>query len=121
MSERVFDEDEVRRRLAAELPRWTLVREGIERSYRAEGFRGALLAANAVGHLAEVAWHHPELQVSWGCLTVRLCTHSARGITDKDLVLAQRIEDLLAWRPALAGGPLEGTPDDPRYRYLVYD
>jgi 4a-hydroxytetrahydrobiopterin dehydratase len=121
MSERKLDEDEVRQYLAAELPYWSLGQQGIERSYRADGFRGALLAANAVGHLAEAAWHHPDLQISWGRLGVRLYTHSAKGITDKDLALAKRIEALLTWRPTAADGPLEGTPDDPRYRYLVYD
>jgi pterin-4a-carbinolamine dehydratase len=121
MSELVFGEQELHRRLAAELPGWTLLAGAIERSYRTGDFRGALLAANAVGHLAEVAWHHPDLLVSWGRLTVRLCTHSAGGVTDKDFALAGRIDDLLGWRPGAGDGPLPGTPEDPRYRYLLYD
>ena len=42
--------------------------------------------------------------------TVKLTTHSAGGITDKDFALARRIEDVALWRPA-AGGALDGTPN----------
>jgi pterin-4a-carbinolamine dehydratase len=66
------------------------------------------MAANAIGFLAEAADHHPDLALSWGRLTVRLNTHSAGGITDKDLELARRIDDLALWRPG-AGSALAGT------------
>jgi hypothetical protein len=52
--------------------------------------------------------------------SVDLSTHSANGITDKDFELARKIEDTVQWRPA-AGSALEGTPDDPCFRYLYYD
>jgi 4a-hydroxytetrahydrobiopterin dehydratase len=42
-------------------------------------------------------------------VTVKLQTHSAGGITDKDFDLARRIEDVVLWRPQ--GGALEGTPN----------
>ena len=41
---------------------------------------------------------------------MKLKTHSAGGITDKDFALARKIEEVALWRPA-AGGPLEGTPN----------
>ena len=41
---------------------------------------------------------------------VKLSTHSAGGITDKDFALARSIEEVALWRPA-AGGALEGTPN----------
>jgi 4a-hydroxytetrahydrobiopterin dehydratase len=41
---------------------------------------------------------------------VKLQTHSAGGLTDKDFALAKQIEDAVLWRPA-AGGALEGTPN----------
>jgi len=44
-------------------------------------------------------------------VTVKLMTHSAAGITDKDFLVARRIEEAALWRPA-AGGPLgTGTPN----------
>jgi 4a-hydroxytetrahydrobiopterin dehydratase len=41
---------------------------------------------------------------------VKLSTHSAGGITQKDFDLARQIEDVTLWRPA-AGGALTGTPN----------
>ena len=48
--------------------------------------------------------------MTWGRVTVKLATHSAGGITDKDFDLARQIEDHVLWRPA-AGEALTGTPN----------
>ena len=42
------------------------------------------MLVNAIGYCAEAAYHHPDLSVTWGRVTVKLSTHSAGGITDKD-------------------------------------
>jgi 4a-hydroxytetrahydrobiopterin dehydratase len=77
---------------------------------------------NAIGHLAEAAWHHPDLSVSYAFVIVKLVTHSAKGITDKDLELAKKIEEVIQWQPGMQGGALEGTPnEDARFKYLKYD
>ena len=68
------------------------------------------MLVNAIGYYAEAAYHHPDLSVTWGRVTVKLSTHSAGGITDKDFALARQIEDVVLWRPA-AGGALTGTPN----------
>jgi 4a-hydroxytetrahydrobiopterin dehydratase len=53
---------------------------------------------------------------------VRLKTHTAKGITMKDLELARKIEDVVLWRPGKEGGALEGTPEsDMRFAYIKYD
>ncbi len=80
------------------------------------------MVINTVGHLAEAAWHHPDLTASYAWVEVRLQTHSAKGITMKDLELARKIEDVVAWQPGAEGGALEGTPQgDLRFSYLKYD
>ena len=61
------------------------------------------------GFYAEAAYHHPDLSVTWGRVIVKLQTHTAAGITDKDFELARKLEDAVLWRPA--GGALEGTPN----------
>jgi len=120
--ETVYTEDQIRQRLAAELPHWTYENGWIRRKYRTEGWKGTLMVVNTVGHLAEAAWHHPDLTVSYAFVVVKLCTHSAKGITDKDFALARKIEDVVHWQPGTEGGPLEGTPrDDQRFRYIKYD
>ena len=50
---------------------------------------------NAVGHLAEAAWHHPDLNASYAFVVVQLMTRSAKGATDKDFEFAHRIEELV--------------------------
>ncbi len=116
---RVYGEEEVRARLRRELPRWRLEEGVLCRRFRIHGWKGALLVVGAVGHLAEAAWHHPEIRAGWGWVEVRLRTHRPAGITDKDFALARRIEEVVAWRPE---PPLEGPPaDDPRFAYLKCD
>lgn len=105
-------------RLAAELPTWTYAEGHLQRTYRYNGWKSVLLAAGAVAHVAEAAWHHPELTLGYGQLQVRLQTHDAGGVTAKDFALAIQIEAVLTWQPPVASG-LEGTPDDPRYAYRL--
>ena len=109
--------------LAANLPSWRLEDGFIRRTYKTHGWKGTLMVINAVGHLAEAAWHHPDITASYAWVEVRLVTHTAKGITKKDLELARKIEDVVHWQPATEpGSSLEGTPvADPRFSYIKYD
>ncbi|MDL2339365.1 MAG: 4a-hydroxytetrahydrobiopterin dehydratase [Pseudomonadota bacterium] len=118
----VFTPDEVIARLQQELPTWTLEDGWIRRKYKTSGWKGTLMVVNTVGHLAEAAWHHPDLAVSYAFVIVKLMNHAAKGITEKDFQLARKIEDVVLWQPAKEeGSELEGTPDDPRFKYIKYD
>lgn len=118
--EKVYSEDEIRQRIAAELPQWSYEAGWLQRQYRTSGWKGTLMVVNTVGHLAEAAWHHPDLAVSYAGVIVKLVTHSANGVTDKDFELARKIEETTLWRPG-SGSALEGTPADPRFEYVKYD
>lgn len=119
--EHAYGEEEVARRLAAELPGWRYENGWIRRKYRTGSWKGTLMVVNAVGHLAEAAWHHPDLAVSYAFVEVKLMTHTAKGVTDKDFALARKIDEVVLWRPE-PGGPLEGTPQgDARFAYVKYD
>lgn len=118
----VYTEDEVTEKLQKELPHWFFENGWIRRKYKTSGWKATLMVVNTVGHLAEAAWHHPDLTVSYAFVIVKLCTHSAKGITDKDFELATKIEQVIAWQPALDDGALEGTPnEDARFKYIKYD
>ena len=67
------------------------------------------MLVNAIGYIAEAAYHHPDLAVTWGRVIVKLQNHAAGGITDKDFELAKQLEESVLWRPK--GGALEGTPN----------
>jgi 4a-hydroxytetrahydrobiopterin dehydratase len=122
VKETAFSETDVTERLARELPRWRLDGGWIRRTYKTNSWKGTLMVINAVGHLAEAAWHHPDLTASYAWVEVRLMTHTAKGITEKDFALAKKIEEVIQWQPAKEGGALEGTPTgDQRFAYIKYD
>ena len=98
--ERVYSADEIAARLAHELPHWRYENGWIRRTFRTSGWKGTLMVINAVGHLAEAAWHHPDIAASYAWVEVKLQNHSAKGITDKDFELARKIEDFVSWPPA---------------------
>lgn len=121
--ERTYDEAEIKAYLEAHLPHWYYEDGWIRRKYRTHGWKATLMVVNTVGHLAEVAWHHPDLTVSYAFVIVKLQNHAAKGITDKDFELARMIEHVVQWQPgADPDSALDGTPaDDPRVRYVKYD
>ena len=57
-------------------------------------FAEALSYVNEVGALAEKADHHPDIDIQWNKVTLRLSTHSAGALTQKDLDLASAIDAL---------------------------
>lgn len=121
-NEEVYSDAEVEERLKEQLSSWTLQEGWLRRKYKTSGWKGTLMVVNTIGHLAEAAWHHPDLTVSYAFVNVKLMNHAAKGITDKDFALARKIEEVVMWQPgAEAGSPLEGTPDDPRFKYIKYD
>jgi 4a-hydroxytetrahydrobiopterin dehydratase len=121
-AEKVYSDEEIQQRLTGALQHWYLEDGWLRRKFKTESWKGTLMVVNTVGHLAEAAWHHPDLTVSYAFVVVKLKTHSAKGITDKDFALASKIEDVIHWQPGKEGGALEGTPaDDQRFRYIKYD
>ena len=120
--EKPMADEEVKAWLANNLPHWRLEDGWIKRTYKTTGWKGTLMVINTVGHLAEAAWHHPDITASYAWVEVRLLTHTAKGITGKDLALAKKIEEVVHWQPGKEGGALEGTPQgDLRFSYIKYD
>ncbi|NDV87279.1 4a-hydroxytetrahydrobiopterin dehydratase [Aurantimonas aggregata] len=121
MAAKTYTDQEVTERLAKELPTWRLEDGWIRRTYKTHGWKGTLMVINTVGHLAEAAFHHPDITASYAWVEVRLMNHAAKGITDADFALAKKIEEVVSWQPGKEDGPLSGTPDDPRFAYIKYD
>lgn len=120
--EHAYSENEIAERLARDLPHWRYENGSIRRKFKTHSWKGTLMVINAVGHLAEAAWHHPDIAASYAWVEVKLMTHTAKGITDKDFELARKIEEVVGWRPGKQGGALEGTPEnDLQFAYLKYD
>ena len=80
-------------RALRDLPGW-LVKDGaITKTFKHESFAEAIVFVNAVAHLAELANHHPDIDIRYTNVTLSLVTHDQGGITDKDVNLAREIEE----------------------------
>jgi 4a-hydroxytetrahydrobiopterin dehydratase len=90
----VLEPPDVDAALAERRLRWR--REGavLVRDVQRRNFAEALDFVNRVGELATRADHHPDVDIRWGTVVLRLSTHSAGGITAKDLALAEQIDSL---------------------------
>ncbi|MGH7545098.1 MAG: 4a-hydroxytetrahydrobiopterin dehydratase [Gemmatimonadota bacterium] len=107
--DKTYSDADVKERLEKELPGWYLEDGWIRRQYKTDGWPQTLMLVNAVGFLAEAAYHHPDLAVTWAKVWVKIKNHAAGGITDKDFELAKKIEEVALWRPP-EGAALEGNP-----------
>jgi 4a-hydroxytetrahydrobiopterin dehydratase len=74
------------------LPGWRREGDTIERTYELPDFRTALAFVGYVGELAEHMDHHPDVDIRYNKVRLTLSTHSAGGLTGKDLTLARRID-----------------------------
>jgi 4a-hydroxytetrahydrobiopterin dehydratase len=88
------------------LPGWAFDPEAraIRRSFRFRDFSEAFSFMTRVALAAEKADHHPDWSNSWNRVDVALTTHSARGLTRRDIALAAAIDALPASLPSTAAG-----------------
>lgn len=106
--EQALTETEIAEKLT-NLPGWE-VRDGwLRRTYKTPGWTHSLLLANTVAYLAEAGWHHPDLNIGYAQVTVKLQTHRVRGLTLLDFELARKIDEVVLWKPP-PESPLTGYP-----------
>ena len=75
---------------------WTRSEDGtaLLRTYRFVDFAQAFAFLARVAAHAEAVDHHPEFTSVWNRVDFRLTTHDAGGVTERDIALAQAIEEL---------------------------
>jgi 4a-hydroxytetrahydrobiopterin dehydratase len=73
---------------------WSRAGDAIETVRTFDDFVAAMAWVNRVAELAEARNHHPDIAISWNRVTLRLSTHSAGGLTAKDLELAGAIDTM---------------------------
>ncbi|WIX82015.1 4a-hydroxytetrahydrobiopterin dehydratase [Amycolatopsis carbonis] len=78
----------------ATVPDWRLSDAAITRTVDLASFPDAVAFVVRVGYLAEAADHHPDIDIRWRTVTLRLSTHSEGGLTSKDFALAAQIDAL---------------------------
>ena len=87
----VLSDIEIQRELGA-LQGWTRKGNEITKTFTFEGFPAALTFAQSLVPIAEGMNHHPDLDIRYNRVTVRLSTHDKGGITEKDFAQARQIE-----------------------------
>jgi 4a-hydroxytetrahydrobiopterin dehydratase len=79
--------DELKRFLA-EHTKWKSTSEGIRRTFEFADFRASMTFVSSVADAAEVANHHPDIDIRYNKVTLTLITHDAGGLTSRDTKLA---------------------------------
>jgi 4a-hydroxytetrahydrobiopterin dehydratase len=93
MSPKPLPAEDIARELAA-LPGWALDAGEIVRTFDRGNFNGSIAFVNDIATAANEADHHPDLAISWNDVTVRLSSHDAHGLTERDFALARTIDRL---------------------------
>jgi len=88
-----MDEGDIEERLGG-LEGWTREGEAIVREFDRGDFVGSVKFVDAIVEPAEDMGHHPDVEISWDTVTVRITTHSEGGLTEADFELAGRIDKL---------------------------
>ncbi len=78
---------------------WRIEGTELRREFAFRSFNAAFGLATRIALLAEAQNHHPELEVGWGRLVVRLTTHSVGGLSRNDFIMAARIDRLVQPSP----------------------
>ena len=89
----LLTENEIKSALP-QLNNWKLLDNCIEKKFVFTDFLEAMKFINAVAASAEAMQHHPEWSNVYNKVTVALTTHDAGGITQKDITLAKKIDDI---------------------------
>jgi 4a-hydroxytetrahydrobiopterin dehydratase len=94
-----YPDEKVADLLKSRLPEWKQEQVYIARTYDTGDWQRTSMLAGAIAYLGEKAFHHPDLFLSYPRLKVLLTTHDSGGITEKDIALAEKIEELATWKP----------------------
>ena len=86
-----LSEDQIKEKLS-KLESWSLEGSYIVREFQTKNWKTTIFVVNAIASLAEAMWHHPDLEVGFKRIKVKLTTHEAGGLTEKDFKLAEEIE-----------------------------
>ena len=73
-------------------PRWKHHDDAIRKTFTFDTFRSAIVFVNRVATIADEVDHHPDIAIRYDRVSLRLWSHDAGGVTERDLKLAERID-----------------------------
>lgn len=90
----VLSDGEIQQALS-QLPGWKRNGKVIERTYQFGNFIKAMEFVNQIAEAAEAVNHHPDIFISYNKVTLSLISHDSGGVTQRDIKMASRINELL--------------------------
>lgn len=78
------------------LPGWSRQGKAIERIFQFSNFLEAMEFVNKIAIAAEAANHHPDIAISYNKVTLALVSHDSGGVTQRDIRMAGKINDIAA-------------------------
>ncbi len=87
-------EEETRSLAGSVAGEWQVHEGELRREFTFKSFNAAFGLATRIALLAEAQGHHPDLEIGWGRLGVRLSTHSVGGLSRNDFIMAACIDRL---------------------------
>lgn len=79
-----------------DVPEWNRKENALERTFEFSDFAKAMVFVNKIAALAESEAHHPDISISYNKVTLRLSTHDAAGVTEKDESMARKVNEFHA-------------------------
>lgn len=89
-----MNDSEIRKALK-ELQGWSLKKGSITKSFKFKDFKETFSIMTRIAFECEAQNHHPNWENVYNTLNISLNTHDADGVTQKDIQLAQRIENIV--------------------------
>jgi 4a-hydroxytetrahydrobiopterin dehydratase len=87
---------ETAQRYLREIPGWMLDNDRIVKEFRFRSYLDGIEFAYSLGKTAEEEDHHPDILVKWRRVRVTLTTHSIKGLSENDFIIAAKAEALYA-------------------------
>jgi 4a-hydroxytetrahydrobiopterin dehydratase len=90
---------QVKLRLKA-MPGWSKRAQTLRRTFKVEGFLMSIAFVRRIAKRAQKINHHPDIDIRFDQVTLKLTTHDEGGITEKDFTLARQCDDVFSkfWR-----------------------
>jgi 4a-hydroxytetrahydrobiopterin dehydratase len=92
----ILSETEVQQALQS-LPGWKRNGHTIERHFQFANFVQAMDFVNQVAEAAEAVNHHPDIHISYNKVTMALVSHDSGGVTQRDIRMAGKINELASF------------------------
>jgi 4a-hydroxytetrahydrobiopterin dehydratase len=79
-----------------EVPAWSRRSQTIARTFAFKDFTGSVDFVNQIARKANQLNHHPDIDIRYSKVTLKLTTHDEGGLTENDFILARHADRIFA-------------------------